>query len=198
MYQNYQIVMPQEFRIKESDDTLALRSTMPVALMALIKELTVFAVACLIVFSFPYDTVLAISPFLLIIYVLPLLRLPFLLKVLQVFYRGRTLFLDKEQGTISIDDKAHAQLTDIARLELNSLSDQETTCLDLIFNKSPYVRISKTGSSKEHKALGRQIARFTGVEFWDNRRYHEELLWGNTQVSDQDIAAVNSRHSRYN
>lgn len=123
-------------------------------------------------------------------------------KVIQEWRSGKSFSLDKTRDEFSINGQKKHKLTDISGLEINYErfhgDDDYELHLAIRLRSGQSVRLLESRSYRQYTAVGRQIARFCAVEFWDNSPHERELLWGATQASDRDIAALNSRHSRYN
>lgn len=164
----------------------------------MVTELVIIIVSFFIVLSFPYSQVMEMSQFLVIIYFLPLIRVPKLIKTVNTFFEGTVYLFDKSSNAFSINNRIHCSLIDIRELQIrgDGPNDNDTTDLTILIDNASDICLSKHGLVKEYKNVGRLIARFTGVEFWDKRWHQQELLWGTTQSSDSDISALNNHHGR--
>lgn len=193
--------MLQQFDIEESKDVLVLRLKSPGSAMGLARELVIIVIGFIIVFNLSYEWLTTLSPLLTIVYLLPLVRLPWLIKEGKAMLSPTIFRFNKSKDEFSINHTVKHACSEISGLSLNYLTanDSDEIYLDLNFAKRPRYRLSG-GSSlnlNEYKKVGRQLARFNQVEFWNNQRTEKELLWGANQVSDTDVAGVNDHHSRY-
>lgn len=194
--------MLKQFDIVESENVLLLKLKSTGAVIRLIKELVIMVIGFIIVSTLSYESLITISSLLVVVYLLPLIRLPWLIKNIKVLLRPNIYRFDRLKDEFSINHEVKHACSEISGLAINYLTayDSEEVYLDLSFSKSYRHRLS-SGSSlnlKEYKKVGRELAHFCKVECWNNAPHAKELLWGTAQASDKDIAAINGRHSQYN
>lgn len=193
--------MLEKFDIEESENVLQLTLKSSGSAMGLARELVIIIVGFIIVFNLSYEWLTTVSPLLVVVYLLPLMRLPWLIKKSKALLSPTLFRFDKLKDEFSINNVVKHACSEISGLAINyeRSDDSDEAYLDLTFTKRPRYRLS-TGSSlnlNEYRKVGRQLARFAGIEFWDNRRHQKELLWGSTQASDDDISTLNSHHRQH-
>ena len=186
----------KEFNIAETNDLLSIKRSTFSANKPLFLELFIMVIGFFIVLSFPYEQVIALSKLLVVIYFLPLLRIGKLVKVANRAIQSDVYTFDKRRGTFSINNQLQCAFKEIKELQLRN-NNEEINTLYIFLTRGSWLELSSNGSINEYKKTGRLIAKTTGVKFWDKRKFCNELLWDDISLSDTDITAINSQHSKY-
>ncbi len=193
--------MPSHFKISEQEDRLSLTFTPYGLALPLNKLLLLAVIATFIILGASVDRIIGLLGIILILAISIISKTSGLGKVIQEWRSGKSFSFDKTRDEFSINGQKHHKLTDISGLEINyerfHHDDDYELHLAIRLSSGQRVRLLESKSYGQYTAVGRQIAWFCAVEFWDNSPHERELLWGATQASDRDIAALNSRHSNY-
>ena len=187
-----------KFKIEESEDVLLLTLKQSGSSMDLVRELVILSIGFLIVFNLSYEWLINVSSLLLLVYFLPLFRLPWIIQKSKALHTPILYRFDKVKDEFSIDGIAKNACSEITVFAINyyTAHDSDEVYLDLAVTKKPHHRLSSGGwlNIKEYKKVGRALARFNEVECGDNHPTEKELIWGSTQASDGQINALNYHH----
>lgn len=191
--------MLRHFKINEEEDRLSLTFTPYGLALPLNKLLLLAVIAAFVTLSVSVNHMIGLLGMIMVLIIAVLSGTPGLRQTIAHWRSGKSFHFDKPKNEFLIDGKLKDRLSGISVLEINHERsyDSNQIYLDLWLSSGQRVRLLESNSYKEYTAAGRQIARFCKVEFWNNSPYGKELLWGATQASDKDIAALNSRHSKH-
>lgn len=191
--------MLRKYVIHEEEGQLSLTFTPYGLALPLNKLLLLVVAAVFVTLSVSVNHMIGLLGMILMLIIAVISGTPGLQQTIAHWRNGKSFHFDKSKNEFLIDGKLKGGLSDISVVEINHerSHDSNMIYLDLWLSSGLRIRLLESNSYKEYTAVGRQIARFCKVEFWNNSPHEKELLWGTTQASDKDIAALNSRHSKY-
>ncbi|MCV9387757.1 hypothetical protein [Reichenbachiella ulvae] len=185
--------MTNHFKIEQRDNKL----TVSISNIGATKNLLLLLLSVLfvvfVIFNFTYEKVIAFNQYLVLIYLLPLLMIPKLIKEMKNLLMREYFHFDRSLNELWLNETRMAHLDDIEAVEINYKinTDSDDGFLELKTSKNGKIRISDSGSKKSQIQAGVAIAKFLKIELYDNFPYGKEILWGKSNVSASEIDQVN-------
>lgn len=111
--------MTNHFKIEQRDNKLTISISNNGAIKNLLFVLLSVLFVVFVIFNFTYEKVIAFNQYLVLIYLLPLLMIPKLIREMKDLLMREYFHFDRSLNELSLNGKYKAHLDDIEAVEIN-------------------------------------------------------------------------------